>query len=131
MAAFDEEGNDAGQLLEDVVPIDRALQILLAAAPAGADPAADHAPDHLQVAIAEVAQLFVDLDERVEKGKREAEKWLVAVEHDEERGPQSGRTKRTPTGFEKDVVELAEQIGFVVPVGKALLVERAVTSPEG
>src|ERR1051325_2841712 len=91
VAAFDQKGDDAGQLLEDVVAVDRALEVLLAAAPAGADPAADHAPDHLQMAIAKVAELLVDFDEGIEQRKGEAEHRLVAVEHDEERGAQGGR----------------------------------------
>ncbi len=130
MAPLDQESDHAGQLLEDVVLVDRALQILLAAAPAGADPAADHAADHLQVSIAEVRELFVDLDQRIQKRKRKPKKRLIAIEHDEERGAQGGRPKSAPAGFEKDIVELAEQVGFLVPVGEALLVKGAVASPE-
>ncbi len=130
MPAFNEEGDDAGQFLEDVIAIDRALEVLLAAAPAGADPGADHAPDHLQVAIAKGGELFVDLDKRIEQGKGQPEHRLVAVEHDEKRGAQSGRPEGAPAGLEKDVVELAEQVRFVVALGEALLVKEAVAVPE-
>ena len=45
MAALDQEGDDAGQLFVDVVAVERALEVLLAAAPAGADPGADPGAD--------------------------------------------------------------------------------------
>src|SRR5260370_41357679 len=82
------------------------------------------------MAIAEVGELFVDLDERVEKCEGETEKGLVAIEHDEKRRAQGGRPKNSAAGFEKDVVELAEQIGFVIALRKALFVERAIAFPE-
>ena len=47
---------------------------MLTAAPARADPAADHAPDHLQMAITKIRELFVDLDERVEEAQMGAGK---------------------------------------------------------
>lgn len=63
MPAFDQEGDDPRQFAKDVIPVDRALEVLLATAAAGADSTANHPPDHLQMPIAEIAQLFVDLDE--------------------------------------------------------------------
>ena len=67
MAPLNQESDDPGKLFEDIVAIHRTLQVLLAAAPTGSNPAANHAPDHLEVAIAEVPQLFVDFDQRIEE----------------------------------------------------------------
>ena len=83
---FDQECYDAGQILEDVILVHGALEILFAAAPAGANPGSDHSPDHLEMAVTKVPKLFVDLDQGIEEGEREAEKRFVAVEHDEESG---------------------------------------------
>jgi hypothetical protein len=38
------------------------LQVLFAAAPTSSYPRSDHSPNHLKVAITEVAELLVDLD---------------------------------------------------------------------
>ena len=83
---FDQEGYDAGQLLEDVVLVHGALEILFATAPAGANPGSDHSPDHLEMAVAKVSQLLVDFDQGVEEREWEAKKRFVAVKHDEEGG---------------------------------------------
>ncbi len=91
IAPFDEEGNDAGQFLEDVVFVHGALEILFAAAAAGPDPCSNHAPDHLQMAIAEGGQLLVDFDQGIEKAERQTKERLVAIKHDEDRGSQSRR----------------------------------------
>ena len=66
----------------------------------------------------------------LKKRKWEPEKRLVAIEHDEERRAQGSWPKSAPAGFEKDIVEPAEQVGFFVPFGKALLVESTIAVPE-
>ena len=38
MPAFDQEGDDPRQFAKDVIPVDRALEVLLATAAAGAEP---------------------------------------------------------------------------------------------
>src|SRR4029434_9614131 len=78
-ATRDQKVNHTRQLLENVVFVYRALQVMLAAAPTRADSRADHAPNHLQMAITKIRELCVDLDERVKKRKREPEKRLVAI----------------------------------------------------
>src|ERR1044072_2841627 len=85
---LDQIRDDAGQLPEDVVLVHRTLEILFAAASAGADPGPDHSPNHLQMAVAKISQLLIDLDQRIEESERQPEKRLVAVKHDEERRPE-------------------------------------------
>src|SRR5687767_5918612 len=116
---LDEEGNDARQLLENVILIHGTLEILLAAAAAGPDPRSDHAPNHLQVAITEGGHLFVDFDQGIEQAKREAKERLVPIKHDEERGPQRPRRKIACSDLKKHVIELLEEIRPFIAFRKA------------
>ena len=59
------------------------------------------------MAVAKVSELFVDLDQGVEEGEREAEKRFVAVEHDEESGSKRYWREVARPGLEKCLVELA------------------------
>ncbi len=130
ISSLDQERDDAGQFFVDVVFIYRALQVLLAAASTSPDPCADHAPHHLQMAITEVGQLFVDLDQAVKQSEGQTKERLVAIEHDEKRGPQSGRRRNRPGPSSKNMRRICLKVVFFIAFGKTLLVKFSVVVPK-
>src|SRR5205085_42752 len=106
------------------------LQVLLAAAAAGPNPRADHPPDHLEMAVTEVCELFVDLDQAVKQGKRQTKKRLVSIKHDKEGCPQGLGREISGAAFKERLIELSEQISPFITFREAGFIQLSVTLPE-
>src|SRR5690554_4380279 len=69
--AWDQEGGEVEQVLEDAFLVHRLLEVIVAAAAPGADFAAQHALRHQGVAAAPGGEKFVDIHQMAEQPERE------------------------------------------------------------
>src|ERR1700730_15486130 len=82
------------------------------------------------MAVTEVCQLLVDLDQAVQKRKGQTEQRLVAVEHDEKSRAQGLRREIARAVLEKSIVELPQKIGPFVALRQAGFVQFSITLPK-
>ena len=83
-----QERRQVEQIGEHAGVLGRVVEIVVAGRTSGAHPATDHPPDHQGVAVSPVRQPFVDVHQGCQQAERELHHRFVAVEVDQQGGPE-------------------------------------------